>query len=84
MPAPRRYPGELRDRAVRMVCEDGEHGATARVADRLDRNREPLRCWVKADRRRGGHGGAWAGLNLATRAASSYPGWESPRSFQAS
>ena len=52
MPAPRKYPAELRDRAVRLVREDGEHGAIARVADRLDINRETLRNWVKADRRR--------------------------------
>jgi transposase len=52
MPAPRKYPAELRDRAVRLVREDGEHGAIARVADRLDINRETLRNWVNADRRR--------------------------------
>lgn len=52
MPAPRKYPAELRDRAVRLVREDGEHGAIARVADRLDINRETLRNRVKADRRR--------------------------------
>lgn len=52
MPTPRKYPDELRDRAVRMVREDGEHGAIARVADRLDINRETLRNWVKGDRRR--------------------------------
>jgi transposase len=52
MPAPRKYPAELRDRAVRLVREDGEHGAIARIADRLDINRETLRNWVNADRRR--------------------------------
>ena len=52
MPAPRKYPDELRDRAVRLVREDGQHGAIARVADRLDINRETLRNWVKGDRRR--------------------------------
>jgi transposase len=52
MPAPRKYPDELRDRAVRLVREDGEHGAIARVADRLDINRETLRNWVNGDRRR--------------------------------
>jgi len=46
MPAPRKYPDELRDRAVRLVREDGQHGAIARVADRLDINRETLRNWV--------------------------------------
>ncbi len=52
MPGPRRYPEELKARAVRLVREDGERGAIARVADRLDVNRETLRNWVKADRRR--------------------------------
>jgi transposase len=52
MPAPRKNPDELRDRAWRMVREDGQHGAIARVADRLDINRETLRNWVKGDRRR--------------------------------
>lgn len=52
MPAPRKYPAELRDRAVRLVLEDGEHGAIARVADRLDINRETLRNWVNAERRK--------------------------------
>lgn len=51
MPTPRKYPDELKERAVRLVREDGEHGAIARVADRLDINRETLRNWVKADRR---------------------------------
>ena len=52
MPAPRKYPDELRDRAVRLVREDGQHGAIARVADRLDINRETLRNWVNGDRRK--------------------------------
>jgi putative transposase len=52
MPAPRKYPAELRDRAVRPVREDGEPGAIARVADRLDINRETLRNWVNAERRK--------------------------------
>jgi transposase len=52
MPAPRKYPDELRDRAVRLVREDNQRGAIARVADRLGINRETLRNWVQADRRR--------------------------------
>ena len=52
MSAPRKYPDELRARAVRLVFEDGERGAIARVADRLDINRETLRNWVNAERRR--------------------------------
>lgn len=50
MPAPRKYPDELRERAVRMVFEvrdEGEsHGSIARVADRLGVHREALRGWV--------------------------------------
>ena len=51
MPAPRKYPDELRDRAVRLVAEDGQHGAIARVAARLDLNPETLRNWVNRERR---------------------------------
>src|SRR6266536_6544528 len=52
MPAPRKYPDEVRERAVRMVFqireESGQQqGAIARVADRLVVNRETLRNWVK-------------------------------------
>jgi transposase len=52
MPAPKKYPDELRERAVRMVFavreESGQQqGAIARVADRLGINRETLRNWVK-------------------------------------
>jgi transposase len=54
MPAPRKYPDEMRERAVRLVRDDGEHGAIARVADRLDINRETLRNWVLCRRRRSG------------------------------
>ena len=52
MPAPRRYPQELRERAVRMVFEvrqqTGERmGAIARVAEQLGVNKETLRNWVR-------------------------------------
>jgi transposase len=52
MPAPRKYPDEVRERAVRMVFEIREEsgqqqGAIARVADRLGINRETLGNWVK-------------------------------------
>ena len=50
--APRKYPAELRERAVRLVIEDGEHGAIARVADRLGINPVTLRNWVKAEQGR--------------------------------
>jgi transposase len=52
MPALRKYPDEVRERAVRMVFqirqESGQQqGAVARVADQLGVNRETLRNWVK-------------------------------------
>lgn len=52
MPAPRKYPDELRDRAVRLVFDirkssSGGKGAIARVADQLGINRETLRGWVR-------------------------------------
>jgi transposase len=52
MPAQRKYPQELRDRAVRLVFElrqeTGEKtGTIARVADRLGIHREALRTWVR-------------------------------------
>jgi transposase-like protein len=51
-PTQRRYSEELKDRAVRMVCqlreETGErHGGVKRVADQLDIGVESLRSWVK-------------------------------------
>lgn len=52
MPAPKKYPDEVRERAVRMVFEIRQEpgqlqGAIARVADRLGVNRETLRNWVR-------------------------------------
>jgi transposase len=51
MPAPRKYPDELRERAVRLVFEirkstGQKQGAIARVADQLGVHREALRGWV--------------------------------------
>ncbi|MEU0241850.1 transposase [Nocardiopsis sp. NPDC006198] len=51
MPAPRKYPPELRERAIRMTVEARRHAATrdgaiARTADQLGANRETLRNWV--------------------------------------
>jgi transposase len=51
-PFQRRYPPELRERAVRMVheaiAESGEHaGAVTRVARQLGIGPESLRNWVK-------------------------------------
>lgn len=52
MPAPSKYPDELRERAVRMVFETRERtgepkGAIARVADQLGVHSEALRGWVR-------------------------------------
>ena len=52
MSAPRKYPQELRDRALRMVFEvrqqtGGQPGAIARVAEQLGIHREALRGWVR-------------------------------------
>jgi transposase len=51
MPAPRKYPAELRDRAVRLVFEIREEsgekrGAIGKVATQLGLNPETLRNWV--------------------------------------
>jgi transposase len=59
MAAPRKYPDEVRERAVRMVFEIREEtgqqqGAIARVADRLGVNRETLRNWVRQAEVNGG------------------------------
>jgi transposase len=52
MPAQRRYPEELRERAVKMVLEiqarEGKgRGEVARVARQLGVHRETLRVWVR-------------------------------------
>jgi transposase len=45
MPAPRKYPDELRERAVRLVFESGR--PIARVARDLGVHKEALRHWVR-------------------------------------
>ena len=45
MPAPRKYPDELRERAVRLVFESGR--PIAHVANDLGIHREALRQWVR-------------------------------------
>ncbi|GAA4936810.1 IS30 family transposase [Nonomuraea thailandensis] len=60
MPAPRKYPQELRERAVRMVFEIREQsghapGAIARVAQQLGIHREALRSWVRQAEVDAGH-----------------------------
>jgi transposase len=52
MPGQRKYPEELRERAVRMVLEirtrEGKgRGEVARVARQLGVHRETLRLWVR-------------------------------------
>ena len=52
MAAQRKYPEELRERAVKMVLEirdrDGKgHGEIARVAQQLGVHREALRTWIR-------------------------------------
>ena len=52
MPAQRKYPEELRERAVKMVLEIRERegkgrGEVARVARQLGVHREALRGWVR-------------------------------------
>ena len=55
MPAPRKYPDEMKDRAVRLVedvladpeIEVTVTGACARVGEQLGINRDTLRGWVK-------------------------------------
>jgi transposase len=52
MPTQRKYPEELRERAVKMVLEirerDGKgHGELARVGQQLGVHPEALRSWVK-------------------------------------
>ena len=51
-PAQRRYPPEIKERAVRMVQElrredPGDQGVISRVARQLDVGVESLRTWVK-------------------------------------
>jgi transposase len=52
MPAQRKYPEELRERAVKMVMEIGARdgkgrGEIARVAGQLGVHREALRAWIR-------------------------------------
>jgi transposase len=47
MTSSRKYPPEIRERAIRMVLEIGERGAIRRIAEQLDLNHETLRSWVR-------------------------------------
>ena len=57
MPAPRKYPNELRERAVRLVLEAGEqepelslNAAVVRIGPRVGVNADTLRGWVNRAR----------------------------------
>src|SRR5438552_789539 len=54
MPAPRKYPAELRERAVRLVLEAREqdsglslNAAVVRIGERVGINKDTLRGWCK-------------------------------------
>jgi transposase len=54
VPAPRKYPDELRERAVRMVLDLQQdpvtaRGARTRVAQQLGINKDTLRNWVERE-----------------------------------
>jgi len=54
-PSSKRYPPELKERAVRMVADlqhedPGDHGVIGRVARQLGVGTESLRLWVKQGR----------------------------------
>jgi transposase len=49
MPAPRKYPPELRERAVRLWQESDPRPPIAQVAKRLGVHPEALRNWIRQD-----------------------------------
>ena len=69
MVAQRKYPDELRERAVKMVFEirerDGKgHGELARVGRQLGVHPEALRSWLKISM---GPAGRFRGMRMAVR-----------------
>lgn len=67
MAEPRKYPGELRERATRMAVElrqdpDTKQVAIARVAEQLGMHPETLRNWV---RQAEVDGGVWPGTTTS-------------------
>ena len=47
MPAPRKYPLELRERAVRMYCASEPKPVIRRMAEELGVHHEALRNWIR-------------------------------------
>ena len=49
MPAPRKYPDELRERAVRLYRESEPKPVIRRLAEQLNVHPEALRNWIRQD-----------------------------------
>ena len=49
MPAPRKYPDELRERAVRLYRESDPKPVIRRLAEQLNIHPEALRNWIRQD-----------------------------------
>ena len=49
MPAPKKYPDELRQRAVRLYRESDPKPVIRRLAEQLGVHHEALRTWIRQD-----------------------------------
>jgi transposase len=49
VPAPKKYPDELRERAVRLYRESDPKPVIRRLADQLNVHHEALRNWIRQD-----------------------------------
>ena len=47
MPAPKKYPDELRERAVRLCRESDPKPVIRRLAEQLNVHHEALRNWIR-------------------------------------